>query len=209
MVIPISFGWRDKIDGVEWRGVLVCEPCSRETPEESQAYTPHTGYKAKRQGTLYRLPVAPLGKSSLGYIRCDRCGDGNWYKGEDFQELGRAAARNAAEWDAQKHHQEDIRRREEEALGVDGQRQLGLTPYGEGWLVKGWCGDEQYVRLETILRNPKFFILTEQQMVFAERWQQANPLPEPPVRPFCSECGQNIIDGDHTPECGSQGVLLS
>ncbi|MEX2247866.1 MAG: hypothetical protein WEC75_14420 [Dehalococcoidia bacterium] len=97
MVIPIRAGWRDKVEAQpEWRGALECEWDCSQGGKLDGMWTYHVGYKAKRQVTLYGLPVAPLGDSSVGYIACERCRQGRWYKRDAYQQASRDAATNLA-----------------------------------------------------------------------------------------------------------------
>jgi hypothetical protein len=206
MVLPVNFGWRDKVDAAEWRGVLACEFDCKAENSGTAPYTHHTGYKAKRQGTLYRLPLLPLGRSAAGYVACDRCGKGAWYKGDDFHALGRHAVRIAEQWAAEIQRQTDERKHIETALGVD-LRELGLAERGAGYLIKDWRGHETVASLEAVLRHPENFLLNEDQEAYIRQWQQAHPLPRKRAV-YCSTCGADIANSDHTPDCDT-GVVLS
>lgn len=97
MVIPIRAGWRDKVESQpEWRGALQCEWDCSQGGKLDGMWTYHLGFKAKRQATLYGLPVAPIGDSSVGYISCERCGQGRWYKRDAYQQASRDAVANLA-----------------------------------------------------------------------------------------------------------------
>lgn len=222
VMIPIRAGWRDKVaKEPEWRGPLPCASgCPITTDGIDTIYTYHVGFAAKRQATLYGLPVAPLGRSSIGYIACEMCGKGGWWKGDEYQVLSRQAAAFAATFDAvepaytppgyrgkvTQHQAKWAMYQPFESLVQELSRCTRPSNKLDASLTYAtdWRGNRVFVRFGDVLRYPNNFLLAEshareiaqsvglQQKLEQERRRERQ----------CRQCGGDVGEDEVGCACG-------